>query len=310
MSSANLVEVIFVEEVTYDVTPTDSTDWESLRFTSEALSATPTTNQSEEIRSDRMIADQFKVSVDVGGGLDYEFSATTYDGLLEGTMYDTWSTGVLKVGVEEHSYTLEKTFSDLTANHFMTFSGMRVGEMAIGFSYGEAVSGTFTMAGASVVGASTSLVGAGTVAPATTTRVMNAVSDLSEIKIDDTTFTGCLQSVNLSVNNNLRAANCIGSDTPSDQIAGTAEITGSIEAYLTDTTIQWYTDRVLNQTPMAISFTISDGTTSYNFNIPNAKITGEAPQAEGINTDVMITADFTALYDDTTGSSLVITRTP
>lgn len=310
MSSANLVSVIFVEEVAYDTTPADDAGWESLRFTSESLTATPTTNQSEEIRADRMVADQFKVSTEVAGGFEYEFSALTFDSLLEGAMYNSWATGVLKVGVEEHSYSVEKNYSDLTANHFILFSGERVSEFNIGFTYGEAVQGSFTMAGASVKSGSTTAVGTGTVAAPTTTRVMNAVSDLSGIEIDATVFTGCLRAVNLTVNNNLRPAECIGKDTPSDQIAGTAEITGNIEAYLTDTTVQWYTDKVLNQVAMGIKFTISDGTNSYEFNIPNAKITGETPQAEGINTDVMITADFTALYDGTADSSLVITRTP
>lgn len=311
MSSANLVSVIFAKETVYDTIPTGATPlWDTLRFTGESFSATPVTNASEEVRSDRMIADQFKVSTEVGGGFDFEFSADTFDDLMEGAMYDTWTAGVLKIGVEEHSFSVEKEFSDLTANHFIVFSGERVGEMSLGFTYGEAVKGSFVMAGASVVASSlTSVDGLSSVNAPTVTRIMNAVSDLSGIEIDSVAFTGCLRAVELNINNNLRPAECIGSDTPGDQIAGTAEITGSIEAYLTDTTVQWYTDKVLNQTTMAIKFAITDGTTIYEFYIPNCKITGETPKAEGINSDVMITADFTALFDATEGSSLVITKT-
>jgi len=308
MSSANLVSLILVPEVTYDATPVDDPGWETLRFTGESLTATPNVNSSEEIRSDRMVADQFKVGIEVSGGFDYEFSADSYDSLLDGAMMSAPVLGVWKVGAEDISFTLEKEFTDLTANHFIQYSGERVAEFSIGFSYGEAVSGSFSMAGATVLSASTTLVAAGTVAPATTTRVMNAVSDLSGITIDGTLFTGCLQSVELNINNNLRPAECIGSSTPSDQILGTAEITGSLEAYLTDTTIQWYTDQVINQTKFEIQFTISDGTSSYNFHIPNARISGDSPMAEGINTDVMVSVDFLALFDETAGSSLVITK--
>ena len=164
------------------------------------------------------------------------------------------------------------------------------------------------MAGASVTPASATQVVTGTNQP-TTTDVMNAVSDLTTINIAGTAFGGCIQSISLNINNNLRPSTCIGSDTPGDQIAGTAEITGSIEAYLTDTTVQWYTSQILNQTAFDIQFTVEDSAgNSYDFDLPNCRISGSAPNAQGINTDVMITAEFTALYDSGSGSSLTITR--
>ena len=308
MSSANLVSLIFVRETNYNEIPADSPDWETLRFTSESLTATPQVSQSEEIRSDRMVGDQFKTSTDVSGGFDFEFSADTFDALIDGAMMSTPIGGVWKIGAEDISFVMELNYTDLTANNVIDFSGERVNTMDIGFTFGEAINGSFGMAGASVAAVSDSAVGAGNIAPATTTRIMNAVSDLSGITIDGTSFTGCLRAINLNINNNLRPAECIGSDTPQDQILGTAEITGTIEAYLTDVTVQWYTDKVLNQVPMSISFTLTDGTSSYEFTIPNAKISGDTPDATGINTDVMITADFTALYDATADSSLVITK--
>jgi hypothetical protein len=308
MSSANLVSVIAIEEATYDTTPATGT-WDTARITSESLSATPQVNSSSEIRSDRMVADQFVVSTASEGSLDFEFSAGgLFDTLLEGAMYDSWTADVLTVGTEQHSYSIEKEFTDLTANHFLVFSGMRVGGMSLGFTYGEAVTGSFTMAGASVTPASATQVVTGVTA-ATTSRVMNAVSDMTSLKIAGTTFTGCIRGIQLAINNNLRPSECVGSDTPGDQIEGTAEITGSIEAYLTDTTVQWYTSQILNQTQFDIEFTLSDGTNTYTFDLPNCRISGSAPNAQGINTDVMIQADFTALYDSGSSSSLTITRT-
>ena len=255
-----------------------------------------------------MVTDQFSVGMEVGGGFDFEFSADTYNSLIDGAMMAAPALGVWKIGTEDISYTLEKEFTDLTANHFLQYSGERVGEFDIGFAFGEPVAGSFGMAGATVKSASISLVGAGSVAAPTTTRIMNAVSDLSGIIIDGVAFSGCLSEVQLNINNNLRPAECIGSATPSDQILGTAEVTGSISAHLTDTTIQWYTEQVINQTKFEIEFTITDGTTTYKFHIPNARISGDSPMAEGINTDVMVEIEFLALYDETEGSSLVITK--
>ena len=309
MSSSNLVSLIVTEETVYDTTPSAAT-WETVRFNSESFSATPSINTSEEIRSDRMVADQFIVSTASEGGYEFEMSAGgVFDVLLEGAMYSAWATDVLKIGTTQFGYSVEKEFTDLTANHFMVFSGMRVGQMDLGFTYGEAVKGSFGMAGASVTTASATAIGTGSVTAATTGRVMNAVSDMTSLKIAGTSFTGCIRGIQLSINNNLRPSECVGSDTPGDQIEGTAEITGSIEAYLTDTTVQWYTSQVLSQTQFDIEFTLSDDTNTYTFDLPNCRISGSAPNAEGVNTDVMIQADFTALYDSGSGSSLTITRT-
>ena len=307
MSSANLVQVIVVEEVTYDTTPAAAT-WDTVRLTSESLSATPNVNQSSEIRADRMVADQFIVSTASEGSMDFELSATgATDVLLEGAMYDSWTTDVLKIGTEKHSYSIEKAYTDLTANHYTVFSGCVISQMSLNVAYGEPVTGSFEIAGASVTPASATQ--SGTITAATTTAVMNAVSDLSTLNIGGTAFGGCIQSVSLNINNNVRPSECIGSDTPGDQIAGTAQITGSLSAYLTDTTVQWYTSQVLNQTAFDIQFTIEDAAgNSYDFDLPNCRISGASPNAEGIDTDVMINVDFNALYHAASASSLVVTR--
>lgn len=308
MSASNDVTIIYVPETAYGTTPALGT-WETARFTSEGITATPLVNQSEEVRNDRMRGDQFKTSVDVTGNIDFELSATTYDTLFELAMNATWATNVLKIGKENKSISIEKNYSDLTANHFIVFDGVRCSEMSLGFTHGEAVTGSFNFAGSDVTSASATASSGGTVNPATSNRVMNAVSDMTSLKIDGTAFSGCLSSVDFTINNNLRPAKCIGQDYPQDQFLGTADVTGSIEAYLSDTTVQWYTDKVINQTAMEIEFTLSDGTNTYTFHFPNCRISGDTPSAEGLDTDVMISAEFTALYDATEASSLVITRT-
>ena len=311
MSSANDVSVIIVEETTYDTTPAAGT-WETMRLTNESLSATPSVNQSSEIRTDRMISDQFIVSTASEGSMSCELSmAGAFDLLFEGVMYNDWTTDVLKVGTTatEKSYSIEKNYSDLTANHYIVFSGMRVAGMNLNVNYGDPVTCEFQMQGASVTTGSSSSVGGGTTNPATSTDVVNAVSDLSLLEIAGTTFSGCIQGITLNINNNLRPTQCIGSDTPGDQIAGSCVITGSVSAYLTDTTVQWYTSQVLSQTAFDLRFTLSDGSNTYDFDLPNCRVSGSAPAAEGIDSDVMINLDFNALRDPTAASSLIITRT-
>lgn len=309
MSSGNLVEVTFVKETVYDTTPVNSPDWETARWKSESLNSQPEVGTSEEVRADRMIGDQFKTRVESGGGFEFEFSADSFDTLLDGAMMKAVAAGIWKIGTDDISYTLTKQFTDLTANHFFHYSGMRVGEMSLSFVNGEPLTGSFTFGGASIATASASLVGTGTLAPATTTRVMNAVSDVTNIEVGGVGFSGCIQEITLNINNNLRPTSCIGSDTPSDQLLGTAEITGTIKAYLTDVTVQWYTDKVLNQAAFDLKFSVTDGSSTYEFDLPNCRLNAPSPASGGLNNDVMIEADFVALYDATNATSLMITKT-
>ena len=77
MSSSNLVQLTYVEEVTtYGERPTDlsAVTLDTMRFTSEALSGTPVTTTSAELRNDRMSAGQVVTGLEVGGGIDFELS--------------------------------------------------------------------------------------------------------------------------------------------------------------------------------------------------------------------------------------------
>ena len=85
MSESNRVEIKYVAESTYGTTPTNSTAWQALRFTSHSLSGSPSTVVSKEIRSDRQVSDLILVSQQVGGEIQGEFSCLTYDDLIQAT---------------------------------------------------------------------------------------------------------------------------------------------------------------------------------------------------------------------------------
>lgn len=313
MSESNRVVLRYIPEVAYDVTPVDG-DWKTIRYTSESLSATPTTTQSSEIRADRMISDMPKVGLTVGGEISFEFSAVSFDDFIESAMCSTWQPDTpavgsrqIKVGLMDSSYSIEKEYADI--GKFASFSGMRVGTMSLSMAYGEILTGSFTFAGAGADTPATSLVGNGTTEPATTTSVMNASSDVGSVKIDGVLTDICINSLELTLDNGLREITCIGKDSPKDQKKGTANITGSVEIYLSADSFALY-EKALTNSSISLEYTVSDGTNSYTFLIPNAKLSGEAPASTGLDSDVMISMEFTALYDTTEDSSLVITATP
>ena len=287
MSESNRVAVRYVEETgDYGVTPTNSAAWQAIRYTSETLSGTPNTATSSEIRADRMIADQIKTGLTVGGDISFELSSGTFDNLLEAIMCDTWTSDVLNIGTNDKSFSIEKHMQDI--DKYITYTGMRASSMELSFSYGEMVTGKFSFMGNGVDTPAASLVGTGSILPPTTTGILNSTSDVTGILINGVAIGGIsIKSISLTVDNQYRAIEAIGSDAPVNASKGTANITGSMEAYLSAESFDFY-GRVLN--------------------LPRVKLSGEAPQSGGLDQDVMITVDFTALIDSATSTSLRITR--
>jgi len=313
MSSSNLVSIKYVPEVTYDTTPVDSTDWKYTRFTGESLSATADTTTSSEIRRDRSISDMPLVSITTGGSYDIEFSADTFDDFIEAALASTWATDTpavgsqqLKLGTQEKSFSIEKAFED--TGDYILYSGMRVGTLSLSMAYGSILTGSIGFGGASAATGQTSAVGTGSVADATTTDVMNSTSDFGTLEVGGSATSICLSSLDINIDNNLRSIGCIGSATASDQKLGTASITGTVEMYLTSDSFAYYEAALAND-DSSIKFSVGDGTDTYEFYLPKIKFGADSPQAGSLDSDVLVTLSFTALYDETEESSIVITKT-
>lgn len=93
MSSSNLVEVTYVKEPSYGETPTPgaAVTLKTARFNTEDLSGTPTTTESEELRTDRMSGGQVVTGLEVGGPINFELSPDEfYDDFFEMGMMTDW----------------------------------------------------------------------------------------------------------------------------------------------------------------------------------------------------------------------------
>ncbi len=91
MSSSNLVRVAFIEETVYGTTPAVG-DFETARFTSEALSGSPETTESQQIRVDRMSSGQVVTGLTVGGALNFELAKEdATDLFFKSMMFDDWT---------------------------------------------------------------------------------------------------------------------------------------------------------------------------------------------------------------------------
>jgi len=93
MSDADRVNLSFVEEVTFGVTP--SANMIRLRFTNESLNMETDTVQSAEITSDRQVKDLIRTNVRGVGDINVEMSYDVLDAFLKAALFSTnWTSQV------------------------------------------------------------------------------------------------------------------------------------------------------------------------------------------------------------------------
>ncbi len=90
LQSTNRTKLSKVRESTYGVTPT-SPGFTTVRNTSSSLNANPQTIVSNEIRSDRQVADLILVGFQSGGDVNGELSFKNFDDDWEEALQSTWS---------------------------------------------------------------------------------------------------------------------------------------------------------------------------------------------------------------------------
>lgn len=96
MSSSNLVRLSVIEETVLGETPVAG-NFKSVRFSSESLSGTPTTTQSQQIRSDRLSSGQISVGLEVGGDINFELAKdAVFDNFMESAMLNDWNVQALQ----------------------------------------------------------------------------------------------------------------------------------------------------------------------------------------------------------------------
>lgn len=93
MSSSNQVSIVYGPETAYGKKdlPISGVALKTAFFTSEGLSGTPITKESELIRTDRMSGGQNVVGLDTGGPVDFELAVDDFfDDWFEAAMMTTW----------------------------------------------------------------------------------------------------------------------------------------------------------------------------------------------------------------------------
>ena len=90
MANGSRHSMFYVPEATYGTTPANPA-WKPIRHTGTTLGLSKDSISSEELRSDRMIADFRQGANQVGGDIKFELSFLSFDDLLEAVLGGTWT---------------------------------------------------------------------------------------------------------------------------------------------------------------------------------------------------------------------------
>lgn len=305
LATSNRTAIRYVAESTFGTTPATPA-LQEIRYTGESVNYSLRNIKSQEIRSDRNTTDLVQVQSDAGGDINFELSAGTFDDWIEAAMCGTWTADVLKNGTVLRSYTIQKHFQDPTTPFYKNYTGMRLGGFDLNMQTGQIVSGKFTTMGLGAATDTAQIAGA-TFPAISTTEVLNAVSNITDISEDGVTSTNFFNKLTLTLNNNLRAQRAIGS-LPSIGIGlGSLDITGSLDLFLQDKTL---VDKYLAGTYFALAVTLADAATNqYVITLPKVKFETGTVVSGGLDQDVMLSGTIRGIYDSAEACMIKIERT-
>lgn len=220
------------------------------------------------------------------------------------TPASTISSSRMTNGATAKSFTLEKNFTDIT--QFFAYRGMMVSKFSMKIASGSITSGSFEFMGKNSLRQATTTLPGSPVA-SKTHDVQNGVTGVSTVLEGGVPLVGTfIKSLDLSIDNSLRALDGIGNLGSVAVNPGTIKVTGTIEVYLKDGTLY---DKFLNNTTTSIVVATKDTSgNGYAFTMPAVKYGDAKVQAGGKDQDIVISMPFTAIMDPVTGKTLIVDR--
>jgi len=210
----------------------------------------------------------------------------------------------------KRSNTFERQYLEHASPSYEYFTGQTLNVMSLAFGVQSIVTMTKSYVGKEASIDDARISGA-TDTAAPTSEVMNTSSDVADIAMDGSTISGpnFVLAATLSINNNLRQQNAIGS-------LGAVGI-GNGEFNVQLSQLQTYFgskdiyEKLLNNTDFNFSVLVQAPSTNkegYLFDLPRCELQTGAPSVSGKNTDVLLEGSAQALLDPTLGYTICINR--
>ncbi|HAV4442720.1 TPA: hypothetical protein JIR18_12475 [Acinetobacter baumannii] len=288
MSSGAKIRLYYAEEQTPEVLPTTPV-WKTVRRVSDSLTENVTTETSNSVVDTRFQQGSFATEAEITGSLEVELSIGLFDDFWSAVALNNWNSDVLNFGGDvRKTFTFVKVYSDI--NQVFIYRGVRVNEASMSIATTGKISTTFGLMG--------TLFERTTSSPVVSPLPVPDVVLVSSVNVGDLTVNGetvvgtaCMQSLELTINNNMEAIRCIGSKklTATTYLEKIVAITLNTQ-YMFSAQSAGYIDYIKTRDTMPINFSIEDSKgNGYAFEFPKLEV-AEAPHPDGGGEDT-ITVD-------------------
>lgn len=296
--------VAYIAEPTFGATPATPT-FKTLRITGGGPRTNKTTGTSDEISADRNVRDEFLLGKDTAGAYNFELTYGSLDDILEGVMFGSWATNVLKNGITPKSFTIEETLELGVTDSFSRFTGCMISSLSLAIAARAVVTGSVNVM-AKQETPDTAIVAGATYTAANTNPISTASANVASLTVSGLTTQPKVRSLSLEMNNNLRTRPIVGDIYSQEFGSGRFELKGTLECYFENNELY---QAVLDHGTAALTFTVGNTAGSkYTFLVPKLRFANGERRPGGNNDDVMVSIPFTGLLDATEACTLKITR--
>lgn len=245
----------------------------------------------------------FRVSTVTAGKLTFSAKITLSTGLYgaspnlvteaAGATVTIRNQGSLRNGTSAHAYTFEQAHLDV--NQFFQFRGCYANALSLNLQAKALVTGELGFMGMSFTRSGSTI--ASVVTPVNSNKAWNTTDNIIGLSEGAGALSDYVQSISLSIENNLYMVDAVGYLNPPEIPAGTQRISGALGIYLgsgTGTLLDKYID--FTQTEHA--FAAKDASGNYFIiTLPAANYSGETPEAGGLDAQVIANMPFTCFVD-------------
>lgn len=297
IASAARHGMAYILESTHGVTPA-SPAMRALRHTSCNLNLSRDSFTSAELRTDRQINDVRTGTDKIGGSIGFEPSWGEYDDILEACLAGTWTDDVLKCGVVERSFTIERAFADI--GQYVRYRGCFINKLSLSLQPNAMVSGSFEIVG---LGGETARAPLAAQNQASKTgRPYDSYR--GELKEGGETI-AVVTGIELELDNGIQPQFVLFQRAAPFVTWGLSTVTGTMTAFFEDVEL---IHKFLDETPTSLQFVIgfpNEG--QYRVTLPAIRYTGADNPVEQ-DGPVSISMPFSAVLDPVSGTNMIIER--
>lgn len=208
-------------------------------------------------------------------------------------------------GTDHKSATIEQVHSDVGTFH--AYKGCRVNSLELGFTAKEKVTVDVSWMGAEETDDTSTIMTSVSPRSAVCKPVAASLS-VGEILLDGATSTELIREFSIQVENNLESQFVVGQAKPANITYGSFVVTGSLVFLFKDLT-QY--EKFKNHDDLAVTVAVADDNgDEFIFDVPRLKFSGMAREVGGKNQVVLLSGEYQALLDSSSGKTLRIHRIP